>query len=116
MQVLRMAGPLLEDFLVNDTPNPNQHLPSNLPTPEEIETMSDAHQASAALSLPYYWFADPRMRSKFRIPHYLLGGLVRFRMSELFHWAAQSNGVQGRSTDAPAQTQAKTHTTGGVRD
>ena len=78
--------------------------------------MSDAHQASAALSLPYYWFADPRMRSKFRIPHYLLGGLVRFRMSELFHWAAQSNGVQGRSTDAPAQTQVQTHTTGGVRD
>ena len=101
---------------MNDTPNPNQHLPSNSPTPEEIETMSDAHQASAALSLPYYWFADPRMRSKFRIPHYLIGGLVRFRMSELFHWAAQSNGVQGRSTDAPVQTQVKTHTTGGVRD
>ena len=101
---------------MNDTPNLNQNLHSNPPTPEEIETMSDAHQASAALSLPYYWFADPRMRSKFRIPHYLLGGLVRFRMSELFHWAAQSNGVQGRSADAPAQTQVKTHTTGGVRD
>lgn len=100
---------------MNDTPNLNHHH-FNPPTPEEIETMSDAHQASAALSLPYYWFADPRMRSKFRIPHYLLGGLVRFRMSELFHWAAQSNGVQGRSTDAPVQTQVQTHTTGGVRD
>ena len=109
MQVLRMAGPLLEEFLVNDKPNLNQHHHSNPPTPEEIETMSDAHQASAALSLPYYWFADPRMRSKFRIPHYLLGGLVRFRMSELLHWAAQSNVVQGRSTDSPQDV-------GGTRD
>ena len=107
-----MAGPLLEDFPVNDTPNPHpdpnpHHKP---PTPEEIATMTDAHQASNALSLPYYWFADPRMRAKFRIPHYLLGGLVRFRMSELFYWAAQNSGVQGRSADsapAPEQTSAK---------
>ena len=109
MQVLRMAGPLLEDLPVNDLPNPHPNTRPNTPTPEEIETMSDAHQASSALSLPYYWFADPRMRTKFRIPHYLLGGLVRFRMSELFHWAAQSNVVQGRSTDSPQDA-------GGARD
>ena len=39
------------------------------------EPMIDAKQAAASLSLPYYWFADQTMRSKYRIPHYLLGGL-----------------------------------------
>ena len=54
------------------------------------EPMVDAKQAAAALSLPYYWFADQSMRSNYRIPHYLLGGLVRYRMSELSAWAAGS--------------------------
>jgi len=43
-----------------------------------VEPMIDAKQAAASLRLPYYWFADPAMRSKYRIPHYLLGGLVRY--------------------------------------
>lgn len=54
------------------------------------EPMVDAKQAATALRLPYYWFADQAMRSKYRIPHYLLGGLVRYRMSELSAWAAGS--------------------------
>ena len=41
------------------------------------EPMIDARQASYALRLPYYWFADQAMRSRYRIPHYLMGGLVR---------------------------------------
>ena len=60
-----------------------------------IEPMIDAKQAAAALRLPYYWFADQTMRSKYRIPHYLLGGLVRYRMSELSAWAASSRAPQG---------------------
>lgn len=70
------------------------------------EPMIDAKQAAAALSLPYYWFADQTMRSKYRIPHYLLGGLVRYRMSELSAWAAASHAPQGRDaskTDVPAE-------------
>ena len=54
------------------------------------EPMVDAKQAATALRLPYYWFADQAMRSKYRIPHYLLGGLVRYRMSELSVWAASA--------------------------
>ena len=47
-----------------------------------VEPMIDAKQAAAALMrLPYYWFADPQMRSKYKIPHYLMGGLVRYRPS-----------------------------------
>ena len=65
----------------------------------DIEPMIDAKQAAAALRLPYYWFADHAMRSKYRIPHYLMGGLVRYRLSELSAWAARSTVVQGRDTD-----------------
>ncbi|MEE1653544.1 MULTISPECIES: hypothetical protein [Brachymonas] len=61
-----------------------------------VEPMIDAKQAAAALRLPYYWFADAQMRSKYRIPHYLLGGLVRYRLGELSAWAANSGAVQER--------------------
>ncbi|MHA6820105.1 DNA-binding protein [Ralstonia pseudosolanacearum] len=52
------------------------------------EPMIDANHAAAALNLPYYWFADHTMRARYRIPHYLLGSLVRFRLSELQAWLA----------------------------
>ena len=71
-----------------------------------IEPMIDAKQAAAALRLPYYWFADHAMRSKYRIPHYLMGGLVRYRLSELSAWAAHSTAVKDRDaqgTDAPVE-------------
>ena len=61
-----------------------------------IEPMIDAKQAAAALRLPYYWFADSQMRSKYKIPHYLMGGLVRYRLHELSAWAARSSAVRGR--------------------
>ena len=73
-----MAGPLLEDAIMTD----------NNKSENGIEPMIDAKQAAAALRLPYYWFADHAMRTKYRIPHYLMGGLVRYRLSELSAWAA----------------------------
>ena len=60
------------------------------------EGMVDARQASYALRLPYYWFSDRTMRATKRIPHYLLGGLVRFRMSELTAWAESASALQAR--------------------
>ena len=65
-----------------------------------VEPMIDAKQAAAALRLPYYWFADHAMRSKYKIPHYLMGGLVRYRPSELSAWAARSTAAQGSNGDA----------------
>ena len=62
----------------------------------DIEPMIDAKQAASSLRLPYYWFADHAMRSRYRIPHYLMGGLVRFRLSELSAWAAHSSAVRNR--------------------
>ncbi|MFZ5499691.1 MAG: hypothetical protein ACOY6N_11645 [Pseudomonadota bacterium] len=73
----------------------NEHTPSQEMLTEG-EPMIDAKQAAAALRLPYYWFADHAMRSKYRIPHYLMGGLVRYRLSELLAWAARSAAVQER--------------------
>jgi len=64
-----------------------------------IESMIDAKQAAASLRLPYYWFADHAMRTKYRIPHYLMGGLVRYRLSELSAWATRSAAFQGRDAD-----------------
>ena len=64
---------------------------------EQVEPMIDAKQAAAALRLPYYWFADHAMRTKYRIPHYLMGGLVRYRLSELSVWATRSSAVLHRS-------------------
>ena len=68
----------------------------------DVEPMIDAKQAAAALRLPYYWFADHAMRSKYRIPHYLMGGLVRYRLSELSAWAARSTAVKKRDEDQVA--------------
>ena len=62
------------------------------------EPMIDSRQASYALRLPYYWFADPKMRSAKRIPHDQLSRLVRFRLSELAVWHRQNaerHGGQG---------------------
>lgn len=70
-----------------------------------VEPMIDAKQAAASLRLPYYWFADPAMRSKYRIPHYLLGGLVRYRLSELSAWAASSAAAQGRDALRPSKAE-----------
>lgn len=57
------------------------------------EPMIDARQASFSLRLPYYWFSDRKMRAAKQIPHYLLGGLVRFRLSELEAWSAKHGSV-----------------------
>ena len=89
MQVLRMGRALLED-------QPMRKRHSQSPLPIQLEQMIDAKQAAAALCLPYYWFSDQAMRSKFRIPHYLMGSLVRFRLSELTIWANQNSAAQKR--------------------
>lgn len=60
--------------------------PAPAPT---AETMVDAKDAAGAMRLPYYWFSDQAMRNRQRIPHYVLGGLVRYRLSELAIWAAR---------------------------
>lgn len=74
----------------------------------DADPMIDAKQAACSLRLPMYWFGDPKMRAKHRIPHYLLGGLVRFRMNELSTWAA-NNSTAGK-TNPNTDTDTDTHT------
>jgi hypothetical protein len=66
--------------------------PMNTPSASTspVEPMIDAREAAVALRLPYYWFADHKMRTRYRIPHYLMGGLLRFRRDELHTWAASN--------------------------
>lgn len=66
------------------------------PTGPQAEPMVDARVAAVSLRLPHYWFADPAMRDRLRIPHYLLGGLVRYRMSEIYAWATKQMAKQTR--------------------
>lgn len=55
------------------------------------EPMINAHDAASALHLPCYWFTNQKMRDKYQIPHYVLGGVVRYRASELVHWTQVHN-------------------------
>lgn len=70
--------------------------------PNTQEPMIDGREAASAMRLPYYWFRDPTARAQHRIPHYLLGGLVRYRLSELAAWAARSNAVQSHGVGLDA--------------
>ena len=58
-----------------------------------VEPMMGARQAARLLNLPPYYFTKPRCRASKRIPHYRIGQMVRFRMSELTAWAATQGGA-----------------------
>lgn len=57
------------------------------------EPMVGARQAAHLLDLPSYYFTKPRCRASKRIPHYRVGQMVRFRMSELTAWAVTQGGA-----------------------
>ena len=83
MPDVRVARPLLEG-------NTMKHFQ---PQPPAAEPMVDARQAASLLNLPAYYFTKPRCRASKRIPHYRVGRMVRFRMSELIAWAATLGGA-----------------------
>jgi hypothetical protein len=53
------------------------------------EDMVSPRQSAELLPFPRYWFTSPQLRARYRIPHYRLVGLVRFRLPELIAWASQ---------------------------
>jgi hypothetical protein len=77
--VLQLAGPLLEATVMTEFHHSTTH----------IEPMISGRAAADSLQLPRYWFSNPKLRARYRIPHYRLVGLVRFRLSELIAWASQ---------------------------
>lgn len=82
MPDVRVAGPLLEDDM--------NHTQSQVPV---AEPMVGARHVARLLNLPLYYFTKPRCRISKRIPHYRIGQMVRFRMSELSAWAITQGGA-----------------------
>lgn len=80
MPQMRLAGPLLDERTISNKKAPV----------EQVEPMIKAQQAVPVRRLPYDRFVDRAMRSKTRIPQDLMGGLLRYRLSALPDWAAQS--------------------------
>ena len=50
------------------------------------EPFVDARQAAYTMNLPMYYLTNAAQRTKFRIPHYRIGRMVRFKLSELAAW------------------------------
>lgn len=83
MQVLRVAEPLLED-------NPMNKIS---PTPDVVrEPFVDAREAAYTMNLPMYYMTNARQRRKLRLPHYHIGRMVRFKLSELAQWLQAQGG------------------------
>jgi len=82
MPDVRVARPLLEDDM--------NHTQSQVPV---AEPMVGARHVARLLNLPLYYFTKPRCRISKRIPHYRIGQMVRFRMSELSAWAITQGGT-----------------------
>ncbi len=83
MQVLRVCRALLEDY----------PLKSHLISPAAVgEPFVDAREAAYALILPMYYLTNGAQRTKLQIPHYRIGRLVRYKLSELAIWQAIRGG------------------------
>lgn len=57
------------------------------PQPSVVrEPFVDAREAAYTMNLPMYYMTNARQRTKLRIPHYRIGRMVRFKLSELADW------------------------------
>jgi hypothetical protein len=66
------------------------------------EPFVDAREAAFTMNLPMYYMTNARQRTKLRIPHYRIGRMVRFKLSELAQWqqlygSTMSSGVVSAS-------------------
>jgi hypothetical protein len=60
------------------------------------ERLVDAHEAAYCLKMPLYLFTHPKERERLGLPHYRVGKMVRFKVSELMEWMQ----VGGEKSDA----------------
>jgi hypothetical protein len=56
------------------------------------EPFVDAREAAYTMNLPMYYLTNAKQRTKLRLPHYRIGRLVRFKLSELAIWQGQCDG------------------------
>ena len=57
------------------------------------EPFVDAREAAYTMNLPMYYMTNARQRTKLRIPHYRIGRMVRFKLSELADWQQLHGGT-----------------------
>lgn len=69
----------------------NRHV--TLPTSPEV--MVDAYQAAYHLNMPLYYLINAAKRQALGIPHYRIGRLLRFKISELDDWLLAHVAVGG---------------------
>jgi excisionase family DNA binding protein len=79
VQVLRLVGPLLENYTMN-----------TMNTESAAEPFVDARSASQHMNVPVYYLTSAAKRRALGIPHYRIGRLLRFKRSELDAWLAKN--------------------------
>jgi hypothetical protein len=50
------------------------------------ERLIDAREAAVKLNLPIHWLTCAKQRRRRGVPHYRVGKLLRFKLSELVAW------------------------------
>jgi hypothetical protein len=66
------------------------------------ERLVDAREAAYCLKVPIYLLTHPKERQRLGLPHYRVGKMVRFKVSELMAWmqAKAEAEAKGESSDA----------------
>ena len=52
----------------------------------QAEPFVDAREAAYTMNLPMYYLTNAAQRKRMAIPHYHIGRMVRFKLSELEAW------------------------------
>ena len=66
------------------------------------ERLVDARESAYCLKVPIYLLTHPKERERLGLPHYRVGKMVRFKVSELMAWmqAKAEEEAKGESSDA----------------
>jgi hypothetical protein len=66
------------------------------------ERLVDAREAAYCLKVPIYLLTHPKERQRLGLPHYRVGKMVRFKVSELMAWmqVKAEEEAKGESSDA----------------
>lgn len=67
------------------------------------EPFVDAREAAYTMNLPMYYMTNARQRTKLRIPHYRIGRMVRFKLSELADWQQLHGSIRSAEVNAASE-------------
>lgn len=69
------------------------------------EPLVDARTAATHLNLPCYYLTNQAKRKALKVPHYRIGRLLRFRISELDTWLLETATVGGTPVETTSPEQ-----------